>query len=377
MGASGFTAPRVTKKDIMAYEFQSIDISVFDFHLTLDPLLNPALLNAGYNFLADPVAYNQQYSAGKSASSGNLNLKPLKWRSLTYHHYWKYYQTIWPTGTSYDFWKLQMPYIGKFATQNVQLETNSANFNASVSVILFVTAVGFSTNINILLRGKMSPADVEAYMGQLMKKGAVLFKVNGKSKSLPQVFEYFAELLRKELYVGKVVDILRINKHSVMTLSSFTGPLEFYSPTGKNHMSAADRGAFHAMLKGTPVSALDLVNLENQKQFLLTKFSDTDFAISYFDIGSLVFMQDIALDAQKQGRAAKSKMRCHSKNIRNYLLTTLSLYNFYRDSKKEAAQNAKVKSLRDDVAVTLQEIPKHYTNPFCKSFHDNFKPLAK
>jgi hypothetical protein len=131
------------------------------------------------------------------------------------------------------------------------------------------------------------------------------------------------------------------------------------------------------MLKGSPVGALDVVDLENQKQFLLTQFSDINFAISYFDIGSLLFMQDTSLDAEAQGRAAKSKMKCHSMNIRHYLLTTLSLYNFYRDSKKAAAQSTKIKSLRDDVAVTLQEIPKRYVNPFCKSFHANFKPLPK
>ncbi len=130
------------------------------------------------------------------------------------------------------------------------------------------------------------------------------------------------------------------------------------------------------MLKGRPVSFAEAINLENEKKFLLTPFyNGPDFAISYFDYGTLLFMQQSAVAGLDQTRAVRSKTRCHASNIRNYLILTLDLYNFARDAKQIAATNAKVKALRKDAQVTLQEIPKRYNNPFCQSFHSNFGPL--
>ena len=360
----------------MAYEFQAIDISLFDFHLMLDPLINPASINNKYSFLVDPASYNQQYSSGASVQTGNFKLSPLKWRTLNFHHFWKYYQTIWPAGGSYDFWKLQMPFVGKVSQTQIDLNTGSPDYEGTVFATTFVTGMGWSTNLDIHLRGKLTPTQVVEFVSRLSNKGASMFVVNGKAKILPEVFKYFAECVHKELYASNAVHLLKIMRHLIITLASFTGPIAPYLAKGKQ-IPAADRALFHSILKGGSVGFDEVIDLENEEKFLLTQFnSRPDFAITYFDYGTLLFMQETALGASQQGRAARSKMKCHSSNIRNYLITTLDLHSFRRDAKKTASLNGKVKTLRDDALLTLQEIPKKYSNQFCRSFHNTFGPLS-
>lgn len=359
----------------MAYVFNAIDLSIFDYHLVPDPLTNPVSIQDTYSFLIDPVFYNVHYKLGEAVQSPSFGLTPLRWRSLNYHHYWKYYQTIWPTNGSYDFWKLQMPFIGKPGQTKIGLNTGSSNFEGTVDCSIFVTAMGWSTNLDIKLRGQMSPGDITQFIGRLSNKGASMFIVNGTPKILPAVFEYLADLTQKELYTSKSVPLLKLKRFIVMTLAGFDGPLAPYQAAGKR-IPASDRALFHSMLKGEAIGFAEVVKRESQDKFLLTQFqSRPDFAITYFDHGTLLFMQETALHALQQGRVARSKMKCHSKNIRNYLLTTLGLYIAWRDLKSTAAHNEKVKSLWSNAFATLQEIPKKYNNQYCQSFHRNFGPL--
>lgn len=360
----------------MAYVFDAIDISIFDFHLMIDPLTNPGSINSSYAFLVDPANYNQQYKSGAAVKSAAFTLTPLRWRSLNFHHYWKYYQTIWSVNGSYDFWKLQMPFIGEIKQVQIGLNTGSPNFAGRIDSTTFVTGMGWSTNLDISLRGQMTPADISQFIGRFSNKGASMFVVNGTPKILPELFEYLGDLTHKELYSLKVVPLIKLKRFIVMTLASFNGPSAPYQATAKR-IPAGDRALFHSMLKGETVSFKEVIDRETQNKFLLTQFqSRPDFAITYFDYGALLFMQQTALNAMQQGRVARLKMKCHSKNIRNYLLTSLGLYNFRRDSMKTAVSNAKVKTMREDALTTLHEIPKKYNNQFCQSFHRNFGPLA-
>jgi len=361
----------------MAYDFHTVDISLFDFHLVMDPLVNAAAINNSFKFLVDPTDYNQHYIAGKAVQTPSLKFVPLRWRSLNYHHFWKYYQTIWSTGGGYDFWKAQMPFIGKAEQTKIKLNSGSANFDGTVRAMVLLSGIGWSTNLDIHLHGHMNPTELTSFVGQLSKAGAGMFEMNGTPKTVAGVFEYLGELVRKEVYASTTIDLLKIHRHSIVTLSSFTGPVATYQPSS-TQMSSADRGLFHSMLRGRLVNYAEAINLENEKKFLLTTFyNGPDFAISYFDYGTLLFMQQSAVAGSAQTRVVRAKMRCHASNIRNYLIMTLDLYNFIRDAKQVAAINAKVKALRKDAQVTLAEIPKRYNNPFCQSFHSNFGPLSQ
>src|SRR5215213_209775 len=339
----------------MAYQFQAVDISAFDFHLALEPLGNPKLVNNDYQFLVDSAAYNQTYTKGAPIKGQKLKLRPLTSFTLDFHHFWHYYQTIWPLDVSYDFWKLQMPFIGKVSGQQINVDTGSPDFRATISHVLFINAFGWSTNFDISLRGNMTPDHVRDFVARLGSKRASMFELDKSRKSLPELFEYFGDAVQKEIYAPAVITHLRMNRHLLMTLTSFTGPVAPYRSTG-NEIPRADRALFHSMLKGSKTIGLNEVGaLEKEKKFLLTQFRDRpDFAISYFDYGTLIFMQEAALDAMAQGGVA-GKAKCHSSNLRNYLLMTLTHYKFWKESQTAAGTSATIKSVRDDARATLMD----------------------
>jgi hypothetical protein len=279
-----------------------------------------------------------------------------------------------------------MPFVGYPTQTDVKLVNGAFDFTGVVRPSLFLTALGWSTNLNIRLRGHIKPCHLQRFVALLPSKFDALFTVNGDSKSLPEVFEFFANCVRKDVYQPDLIDMLKIKRYLLMTLPQFSGEVRSYrSPIpGVKPMPAADRALFHSILKGKAIEVPDLINLENNKGFLLTGFTDSlefdslDFALTYFDYGSLIFMQKTALaDDYERWKLRRRAMQCHSSNIRNYLLMTQMLYIFYRDMKKQASSSTEVNGLRDGIKTTLVNLPSVYTNPFCQSFHNNYGPLIK
>jgi hypothetical protein len=362
----------------MSYEFQAVDLSIFDYHLMRDPLINANTIQPQFNFLTDAASYNQQYRQAQRIHTAQLSVRPLNWRMLTYHHFWKYYQTIWPEDGTYNFWKLQMPFVCKPTQTQVRLVTGSANFVGTVRPVIFLSAIGWSTNLDIHLSGAMRPAQVQEFVRQLPSKEASVFEVNGQRKSLPDVFAFFADMVKKDIYTVAAIDWLKIMRHLIITLSQFTGEIGYYQSgrPGDKQLTAANRALLHSIWRGATIGASGVIKLENEKKFLLTRYySGPDFALTDFDYGTLLFMQQTAGNQFEPGESPRGKMKCHSSNIRNYLIMTLALRSFYRDTKKDAVTNQKIKDLRESISATLSNIPNRYHNPFCQAVHSNYGPL--
>jgi hypothetical protein len=370
----------------MAYEFQSVDLSIFDFHAAVNALTNPASVRPEFQFLTDPAQYNARYQGGQPIETDGLRIRPMRWRAFSYHFFWKYYQLIHQTGQP-DFWKLQMPFVCYPKQTEIKLHTGSQDFEGFVRPTVFLSAMGWATDLNIRLRGRMKPADVQEFVRRLANKPASPFEVDGARMILPEVFEHFTALVRGGVYLPNMVDALKVKRYMIMSLSQYSGDLAFYrgpAAAGVKQLPAADRALFHSMLRGAPVGVPDVIKLENERKFLITRFIDPaesnnpDFAITYFDYGTLVFMQRTASGSNAaRWKARRGAMRCHASNIRNYLLMTLSLHAFYRDSASEAAASATVKDLRDSIKASLVQLPARYTNPFSQSFHGGYGPLQK
>lgn len=369
----------------MPYEFQTVDLSLFDFHAATNALLNPASVRPEFRFLTNPADYNAHYLTGQPVETAGMRIRPMRWRTFAYHFFWRYYQLIHQNGQP-NFWKLQMPLVCHLTQPEIKLVTGSQDFEGLVRPTILLSPVGWVTNFNIRLRGRMKPSHVQEFVRRLPNKPAAPFDVNGARRILPEVFELLAALVRRDVYLPNMVDALRVKRYMIMTLSQYSGDLSFYrwQAAGVRQMPAADRALLHSMLRGAPVSVPDLIKLENEKKFLVTRFVDPvefnnpDFAITYFDYGTLIFMQRTARGADTaKWKARRGAMRCHTANIRNYLMMTLSLHAFYRDAAKEAETNATIKELRETIKTTLVELPSRYTNPFCQSFHQNYGPLQK
>src|SRR6185503_367169 len=187
----------------MPYQFQRVEIRAFDFHLMLAPLAGGTQPKAAFNYLVDPNSYNQTYLAGGQTKTASLSFTPLHWRTLNFHHFWKYYQIIQPAGPGkYDFWKLQMPYIGTVSDQ-INLISGSPNINGTVEASIFLSAIGWSTSLNLSIAGQMTSAELSDFVGKLSTKPAALFQIGGKALTLPELFEYLGKIVLGEVYEPK------------------------------------------------------------------------------------------------------------------------------------------------------------------------------
>ncbi|PYS69371.1 MAG: hypothetical protein DMF69_17215 [Acidobacteria bacterium] len=345
----------------MAYQFDAIDFSIFDFHLMLDPLVGGKSTVPSAQFLLTAADYNQAYKSGTPLQTPTLKFAPLNWRALTYHHFWKYYQTIWVAGKGYDFWKLQMPFVSSLNVP-IKLISGSPSFSGTVFPTVFLNSTGWCSE------------DVRDFVGGLSNKGKASFEISGKRMTLPNLLESLGNLVLKEVYEPGSIDSIKIRRHIVMALAKFAGPTGFYPLNQKGtRIARGDRASIHSMLLGEEVTFDDVPEMESKS--LITQFYDgPDFALTHFDKGTLLFMQTSATGQGFQDKALRSKMRCHLSNIRNYLLMTLDLCAFGLETKKDPVIN---KAMRADFVYAVQSIPQKYSNPFCKSFHANYGPLKK
>jgi hypothetical protein len=362
----------------MPYQFQRVEIRAFDFHLLLAPLAGGIQPKAAFNYLVDPNLYNQQYGAVAQTKTTNLSVAPLNWRTLNFHHFWKHYQTIQSAGAGkYDFWKLQMPFVGKIQGA-IQLISGSPNINGTVSAGIFLSAIGWSTNVNVSIEGQLTTAQLSDFVSKLSNKPTALFAVSGKQLTLPELFEYVGKVVLSEVYEPKSIDTLKIKRQLIVCPFEATGPVAHYpaGQVGTKRISTADRASLHSIIQGAPVSFGDVGNLEMKS--LVTQFHNgPDFALTYFDKGTLLFMQDTAIAGGAYRRALQSKLDCLLTNMRNYLVITLDLYNFCQATANNPNLDAKTKALRSDLVFSLKAIPQHYDNHFCQSFHTNFTPIGK
>jgi hypothetical protein len=370
----------------MAYQFQAVDISVFDYHEMLPPLTAPNLTKPDFNFLVDEALYNNAYKAVQPVASPHFEARPLRWRTLNYHHFWKYYQTIWYPGGQPDFWKLQMPFACKPTQASVEVSTGSTDFKGQARASVFLSALGWSSVVDIGLRGKMSPEQLRDFVGGLRDQKSPLFSVTvpggrpPQPVSLPQVFQLLSNQLRNDVYVPNLVETVRVKRYMLITLSQFSGEeVRYYlSPSsGVKQMPDAGRRVMHSILSGAPVPLEELqameAKAEGRRRYLLTRFSEADFALTYFNHGTLLFMQQTAHSTGDPSR--RKAMRCHSANIRNYLVMMHALSWFYRDTANE--KNAKVVELRGHVKTDIEMTAARFVTPFSLTFGDNFGPLKK
>ena len=363
----------------MPYHFQRVEIRAFDFHLMLAPLAGGTQPKAAFNYLVDANLYNQTYVAGGQTKTASLSFTPLHWRTLNFHHFWKYYQIIQPAGPGkYDFWKLQMPFIGT-VRDPIKLISGSPNIDGTVEANIFLSAIGWSTSLNLSIAGQMTTAELSDFIGKLSTKPAALFEIGSKALTLPELFEYLGKVVLSEVYEPKSIDETRIKRQIIICPFEATGPVAWFRAGQKgSRISTADRASLHSIIQGTPVLFDDVGTLEQENEILVTQFHNgPDFALTYFKKGTLLFMLDTATAGGAYRKTLQKKLDCLLTNIRNYLVITLDLYNFCTATEKNPNLDAKTKALRTDLVYSLQSIPQTYNNHFCQSFHNNFTPIGK
>jgi len=367
----------------MAYTFHDVNIFAFDVHSVPKALANPGCVQPAFGFLVDGDQYRAQYDAGAAAQTANLTVRPLTQRTLAHNRFWMRYKDLWFVNGKLDYWSLQLPFVGRPLHARLKLAATGPGFRASVRPVIYLSALGWSTNIHVHLSGDISPAQLTDLIGRL-HTAKDIFLLGGAPKSLIDMFRLFAGWVRNEVYSPGCAPIDResLSKYVVTSVTEFQGPLSYYkSPGGPfAQMSDADRSLMLGLLRGSPKTLQDYAKEVAEKRFTPTYSTNRpDFGLIDFNRGALVFMQEAALRQAAAGAAAnQGKLRCHGSNTRLCLMMIYSLLASYDALETAALADQKIAALRNSLQATLKGLPKIYErNLFCQALYANHKQLQK
>ena len=350
----------------MAYLFQAIDILIFDVHTAVVPVLKPSCLQVSFQLLCDPSAYKKAHEAQKLLATKNFSIRPLSARSLKRNHFWKYYAKIW-MGAPNEFGRLQLPFVCHPTQVQVSLTLHQKDAAAVVRPLVYLTGVGWSSNLEISLKGSFKPDQLVNLMSRLRSTTKPILKVDGKVQNLSSLFALLTSRLQEDLFEPHDMPSTPATtpRHWVISLAQYTGPEAYYRSRGPASLAMADveRAKFVSLLFGRPVDIAEMAQREKENKILLTQFGGSNFALTDFDQGTLLFMQR---DARPGARRRKS-LRCLASNVRCCSMMTLVFLNFFRNSKSYGGTSPQMKALRADLKLILTELRKNYTNLYCSN----------
>lgn len=375
----------------MPYEFQKVDILVFDYHPAIGALESADQIQNDVRFVVEPIDYIARHKSGEELQKKHFKIGPMKWRMLSHNHFWKHYQTAGESSVTPDFWSLQIPFVCRPLESKIEVDTTNPNFEGRARAFTFLSGIGWSTNLEIRLFGTIKPKQLRDFVGKLLV-GAPIFALSGEAKTLKDIFVDFSDRVMADIYVPELVAPPRIKRHLIISLSEFTGDISYYRSKGlgADQMPASDRAMMHSILQGKEISMQDVIKLEREKEekrrFVQVEFLGADFALTYFEHGTLIFLQRAALrnsalwEKKRKRKAKKRKrntMKCHAANVRSYSLMTLAMRRFYADTAKHAGRQNKVDLLRQSIEKNLIDLPSKYDNPLSTAFREKYNSTKR
>jgi hypothetical protein len=326
------------------------------------------------SFLTGADLYRKQFSAAPFVC-GDFRVRPLRQKSMTYHHFWKYYTTSFD---KFDPWRQIAPFVCEPTGRQLSATPPDKGIRAFARPATYLFPFGWSNTIEMSLHGKMSPATLQDYVAQIRKSNDGPFQMQGKNMGLSEVFKAYSDRLKKACFVREAgaPDFRRVDRHMIVCVTHFAGPKALYKAWGGAGptIPVADKAQLHSALLGETVpmdhvAAADAGD-NGVKDYLITRYRDTGFAISYFDKGTLLFPQDAATEA-KNSRS----LGCLSSNVLHFMMMTRGLLSFYNWSEAHAAdEKSLVGQVRDLAKQHLLAIPDRYTNPVCKTWFQFYAP---
>ena len=316
----------------MTYQFQAVDIFAFDVHTAVKALAFPELVKPAFAYLVHPDKYRQRFADGEVVDTDQYRIECLKWREREYGRFWPYYIGLW-AGPEPDFWGLQVPFIYKPKHIKLRLKIDTKTYEASVHPTVFLNSMGWSTNIYIRLFGDISADELQGVIAKLRGTvaDAAAFEIETQSTDkaavnkneltdLSGVFEHFAALIMKELYVKATNASPRrsTERFIVTSIARYTGPPPKHFPRDRTpSMSDDERATMLSILGGEPVQVA--VNLkEREAKVLCAYFKGRSFALTRFYQAVLLFIQEKAV--LPPDSKLRWKLHCLASNVRYSLM---------------------------------------------------------
>jgi hypothetical protein len=352
----------------MNYIFKIVDIIVFDVHTSVQPLLNLALVHPQFQFLVDPAKYAKQHDeASVPVVLGDLTIEPSLTKPKARNHFWRQCASI-SHGTAPDVWKLQIPFVCKATTVNLEFSTGLPKTRVLVLPSIYLSALGWSTSLHLRIFGAMSPSDLAGVVDGLRHDSR--FVVEGATnKTLSDAFIALSNVVKRNLYVAvnPLYDRVTTPRHTVISIAKYDGALAAFSSA---QMQQSDRAEIHSILFGHPMDLIQLAKNEEGHNFLLTQYAPYDFALTYFELGTLLWMQS----PRRKGK--RTSLWCLPSNVASCSMFLLELSGFWKITGLQAAANMTIKEVREAIKFTVNQLPTAYSNKFCGGFLAHHNELA-
>jgi hypothetical protein len=345
--------------------FRAVDIHAFDVHTVLTPLISNSTLRPQFQFLTDEALYRDHYQNGKVVETKSFHVHPLSKRIQIANHFWKNYLTQY-AGVPIDHWKLQAPFACSMRPSFVQLIANSINARGRVSCSAYLSALGWSSNLNLHMSGEFTLESLLDLVLAIRNRPVTVppahLEIDGKQAGLIDVFKTVREKILSEVYdpESPPQDRLTLSQFWIISLSRFDGPpIQFRKSITTKGMTDADQALMHSLLRGEVIDAVSLPQKLREHKYTLVSFDRlADFMLIYFEYGALIFMQQSAF---RKGRRQRS-LSCFASNTRSAALMIWSLLNFYNASSSAAATNQAIGDARTSARDNLRAMGERYLN---------------
>jgi hypothetical protein len=342
---------------------KDIDIFLFDFHWDVRPLFFPERLKPEFAFLSNPEAYNQKQKAGTSFAAGGLELHPLTARVRRRNRFWSRYGAGELSFTKQD-WNCQTPFT---VHPNVAVAFNTPGGTGKVRSTIHVNSMGWSTTLELTISGNLDIDQLQTLSSSILNKKKI-FTVASQQQHVNDLLNHCGKLWQSSVYKNpgeSPQDTLLLPRHLVVSIARYQGASKPYRQRADatNWMTAAERAKLHSVLWGRPFTVFDLRDGDDQR-YLYTQFGDSNnFALTYFDHGSLIFMQDEAAESASK-KARRKSMTCMARNLSDFSRMVLS---FDKVLNLPIDQPPLVE-LKGTLRHCLKSTGTSYTNHFCKTW---------
>jgi hypothetical protein len=364
----------------MTYTFGSVDIIAFDIHTAIKPLAFPQFLKPEFKFLADGRNYNQQYELWQAVGTGEFAVHPVKKREFTRNHFWKHYAGM-SFGVELDFWGLQIPFVFEPKDFDLQVNMDGLAFQVEVEPVIYLNSTGWSSNLKLKLTGQLNASEVQEFVGRLrgLNQSQLPFVVSGANQRLTSVFKALGWMVRKGIYdkPDTVGDVMTVSNQLIISLADATAtPKYFNEEWGLTpFMDDDERAQVLGMLYGDKINAGAPAEVKRyQDSTLVTRFRDTNFSLTNYRKGTLLYMQE-------QGAKGLGKMEslsCLASNVRSCTMMTHFLLEFAQAAGKISGPSSMVEALQERAQSTLTLLPDFYHNAYSRNFylhHDRIKKV--
>jgi hypothetical protein len=360
----------------MAETFKTTKIYLFDVHTTLMPVLSKNVPEP-LRLLVEADEYRKAYRSGWKISTKNLDIAPLNPVTIQKHLFWQWY-AVPRSGAAPDYWAIQMPFVCRPRSVTISFETKEGR-KASVGASINLFTLGWSSNLEFDFGNQEVTPESLMHMTAALRVGEKVFRIDGQEKNMTDVFRWLGHRITSECYQGfqKVHDEIRVPSYIVMALTNYSGEAQKYEAASESGMHPAVRAQMHSMLLGKKLEAEELIEAEiaaaatGSLGFLITRLRYLDFGITYFDLGTLLFLQD-AFDQKKV-----QTFFCFASNIKNFLM----MVNVWLGFRKALLGVPKGQGSADVGLICpdsqLCDLRQRYPTPFARKYHEAHSILKK